>query len=285
MLIDHRRAVASALLFLGTLGCSGDGTGPAATPYELANPVRGGISFDNFWNASTGFDQSSPLIATFAARSDFFRCKQCHGWDQLGSEGAYINRGATTSRPHVSSVNLVAFSLNRTPQQLFDAIKTGSGALRRAPMVNLMTYDPTVDPTLGDQMPDYGAFMSDAQIWDLVRFLKDDAFDVRNLYDMVVTGAYPTGSMTTSNMGRDGIASAGMSVFATNCQFCHGFNGKSISLEGGTSLGTFARSKPQEAQHKIRYGQLGSPMRPTPLALEQMKNLYKFLSDTTAMPR
>ena len=223
-------------------------------------------------------------MATFSAKSDFFRCKQCHGWDQLGSNGFYINRRPSTSRPNISSVNLVTVSRTYTAQQLFDAIKTGSGATRRAPTATLSTYNPATNPTVGDQMPDYGAFMGDGQIWDLVRFLKVDAFDVTQLYDMAVTGTYPTGSVTFSNIGKDGIASAGATIFASKCEFCHGPTGKALSLEG-QSLGAFLRGKPNEAQHKIRYGQLGSAMQPTRLTLAEMKNLYKHLADSVVMPR
>lgn len=281
------RSPAAVCLLLAVLaaGCdSGSVTGPALTPYEAASALKGGISYDNFWNAGSGFDQTQPLIATFNARGDFFRCKQCHGWDRLGTAASYINRRPSTSRPNISAFDLAAFSRTSTPQQIFDAIKTGSGATRRAATVNLSTYDPAVDATVGDQMPDYAAFMSDTQIWDLVRFLKDDALDVTLLYDVSVTGAYPTGTIAYSNFGRDGNAAAGQTIFSAQCQFCHGANGKAIVLEG-LSLGAFTRSKPAEVQHKVRYGQLGSIMRATSLTPLQTKNLYKLLADTLLFPR
>lgn len=134
-------------------------------------------------------------------------------------------------------------------------------------------------------MPDYAAIMSDAQIWDIVRFLKEGAFDVTLLYDFTVTGVYPTGSITFSNLGKDGSASDGATIYAGKCEYCHGSNGKALSLEGGVSLGAFLRGKPNEAQHKIRYGQLGSAMGPTVLTLAEMKSLYRYIADSTAMPR
>jgi thiosulfate dehydrogenase len=265
--------------------CNGDSTGPGLSPYDLADVTRGGISYDLFWNASTGFSQTDPLIATFNAKSDFFRCKQCHGWDQLGTAGFYINRKPSTSRPNISSVNLASVSRTKSAELLFEAIKTGTGATRRSPSADLSTYSPASNPTIGDQMPDYGAIMSDAQIWDLVRFLKAGAFDVTLLYDFSVTGVYPTGSITFSNLGKDGSASAGAAIYTSECEFCHGSNGKARSLEGGLSLGAFLRGKPNEAQHKIRYGQLGTAMGPTPLTLAEMKSLYRYLADSVAMPR
>ena len=281
----HTRARISAFFLLSTLvACGGESTGPNSSPYDLADATRGGMSYDTYWTAGTGFDQADPLIATFNAKSDFFRCKQCHGWDQLGSAGFYINRKPNTSRPNISSANLVAASRMMSPEQLFDAIKTGPGATRRPPSANLSTYNPATNPTVGDQMPDYGAFLSDAQIWDLVRFLKADAFDVTLLYDMTVTGVYPTGSVTFSNIGKDGNASEGEQIFSARCEYCHGPTGKALSLEG-LSLGGFVRAKPNEAQHKIRYGRMGSAMGPTSLTLAEMKSLYRFLADSVKMPR
>lgn len=282
----HARVRVSAFLLLSTVvACNGDSTGPNSSLYDLADATRGGISYDLFWNASTGFNQADPLIATFNAKSDFFRCKQCHGWDLLGTAGFYINRKPTASRPNISSVNLFSVSRTKSAEQLFQAIKTGTGATRRSPSADLSTYNPATNPTVGDQMPDYGAFMSDAQIWDLVRFLKAGAFDVTSLYDFVLTGVYPTGSITFSNLGKDGNTGDGATIYAARCEFCHGATGKARPLEGGLSLGAFLRGKPNEAQHKIRYGQLGTAMGPTPLTLAEMKSLYRFIADTLAMPR
>lgn len=282
-----RSSIRASVLLLAAASlaaCSDESTGPGTSLYDLADATRGGISYDIFWNSSTGFDQASPLIATFNSRSDFFRCKQCHGWDQLGTLGFYINRKPSTSRPNISSVNLAAVSRTMSPEQLFTAIKSGGSTPRRPPTADLSTYNPATNPGLGDQMPDYGAIMSDAQIWDIVRFLKAGAFDVTQLYDMTVSGTYPNGSVTFSNLGKDGSHSEGAVIFATRCEFCHGPTGKALTLEG-QSLGAFLRGKPNEAQHKIRYGQLGSAMGPTPLTLAEMKSLYRFIADSLAMPR
>ena len=105
-----RRAAATLTLAFGALasGCGDGSTGLGSTPYDRADVVRGGISYDLFWNEATGFPQSSALIANFSSRADFFRCKQCHGWDHLGSRGFYVSRGPRTSRPNISSVDLAA---------------------------------------------------------------------------------------------------------------------------------------------------------------------------------
>lgn len=275
----------AALVGMGGTACSDDATGPVTEPAEFlaADGVNGGRLYDKFWAGETRFNQADPNLAAFKARGDFFRCKQCHGWDRLGTGGAYVGRGPRSSRPNVSSVNLAGFVASASPQQIFDAIKQGAG--RRAPTVDLSTYDPATNFTVGDQMPDYGQILTDGQIWELVKFLKSDAFDTRDLYDSEVTGSYPTGKITFTNIGRDGDADRGDMIFSQSCSFCHGFNGTSIQVDGGAfTVGRHLRSKPYEDAHKIRFGQLGSPMASTTLTLSQMKDLYKALSNSTRYP-
>ena len=46
--------------------------------------------------------------------------------------------------------------------------------------LNLATYDPATNAVEGDKMPDLSTLLTDAQIWDLVKFIKEGAFDVSN---------------------------------------------------------------------------------------------------------
>jgi thiosulfate dehydrogenase len=277
-------AVVSPMLVLAlaaSYGCGGSG-GPigAGLPaaYLAADGIRGGKAYDKFWDASTGFNQADPNIATFNAKSDFFRCKQCHGWDLLGRAGAYINRAPNTNRPNVSSVNLIAFATSHTPQEIYDALKKSAG--RRAVNADLSTYDPATNPTVGDQMPDIGSFLPDSMLWDLVKYLKTQALDVTLLYDFTLTGTYPTGSIAFSNIGKDGNAAAGDTVFASKCSGCHGANGAAFLVDGGTvTVGKFMRTKPHEGWHKIKFGQLGSSMGSQVTDTAEMKNLLKALTN------
>ena len=56
----------------------------AISPYDTADQANGGIMYDKFWAAESDFDQTNTHLATLSAKGDFFRCKQCHGWDGLG---------------------------------------------------------------------------------------------------------------------------------------------------------------------------------------------------------
>lgn len=278
--------VFAGLLSLGLAGCGDDKvTAPPTDPPEYLNAdgKRGGQLYDKFWAAETGWNQTDPDLTVYNGRADFFRCKQCHGWDLLGSAGAYISRGPQTTRPNVSPLNLRSIASGKTPQELFDAIERSTG--RRAVTADLSTYDPAANPTTGDQMPDYGAIFTDGQIWDLVRFLKVEALDVGALYDFQTTGTYPTGSITFTNIGKDGNAANGDAIFAAKCTGCHGADGKAFLVDGASfTVGSHLRTKPYEDHHKIKFGQLGSAMGAQVATLDDMKDLYKALTDQTKYP-
>jgi mono/diheme cytochrome c family protein len=272
------------ILFLGVLitACKDDDPEPAATPFEEAKASNGGIMYDEFWAVESGFDQNDPNIDSFSAYSNFFRCKQCHAWDGLGNAGSYIGRAPKTSRPNVAAFNLYQMGQTESAQELFEEIKESAG--RRDIGYDLSTYDPVTNSTEGDKMPNYSQILTDAQIWDIVKFLKKGMFDVSELYDATYSGTYPTGSADFTNIGLDGDAALGNAFYTSDCSGCHGADGTTISLEGKT-LGKFVRSKPNEVQHKVKYGQLGSPMKGEfDITVEQMKDLYKACSDTTAFP-
>jgi len=279
----HRQTIGLALagaLIVGIAACS-DSSGP--DEFQNADGFNGGRMYDKFWTTEAGWNQSDPNLATFNASSNFFRCKQCHAWDRLGNAASYIDRAPSTTRPNVSSVNLLQASTSMSAEELFGAIGSATG--RRALTADLSTYDPGTNSTVGDQMPDYGSFMTDAQIWDLVKFLKEEAIDVNLLYAWTTTGSYPTGDITYSNIGLDGDATRGDAIYSSRCVACHGADGTALDMEG-RSVGGFVRDKPNETQHKVKFGQPGSspPMGTVVSDLNEIKDLYKALTNATTYP-
>jgi len=260
---------------------------PATEAYNKADHINGGIMYDKFWATESDFDQANPVKATINAKADFFRCKQCHGWDGLGNAGSYINRNANANRPNIASGNIYAMGQSKTAQELFDGFKKTAG--RRDISFDLTTYNPTTNKTEGDKMPNLNQLLTDAQIWDLVKFMKEGMMDVSQLYDATYTGVYPTGSMAISNVGKNGDAVKGKNYYNSNCAACHGANGTTLNgtshvIEGMT-IGQFTRKKANEVQHKVHYGQLGSPMQGEfDITVSQMKDLYKALANETDFP-
>lgn len=274
-----------AIATFSLMSCSDNATTSSGDPPEFtnANGIKGGILFDKYWSVESGYDQSSPKLTTFNASADFFRCKQCHAWDLMGKNGSYINRAPKTNRPNVADRNLFQTSKQLTAQELFDALKNGLGHTRRSLTADLTNYNPSGNSTIGDQMPNLLEIFTDAQIWDIVKFLKVEALDVTKLYDATYEGTYPTGKATYTNIGKDGDAVKGLTFYKANCESCHGADGNAIQMEN-MGVGKFTRSKPYEVQHKVKFGQLGSTMKPTAITATEMKDLYKALADTEKFP-
>lgn len=270
------------VLVMISSSCSNENSDPMEDAYEAASVSKGGIMYDKFWATEAEFNQNHSAIATLNAKPDFFRCKQCHGWDLLGTNGAYISRGPKTTRPNISSVNLLNVAQNKTYKELFEAMKKTAG--RRDISYDLSTYDPATNSTEGDKMPNYTQLLTDSQIWDIVKFLKEGVIPVAELYDFTISGTYPTGTIAYSNIGKNGNEAAGLTYYQNKCQACHGSDGKTLTLEG-LSLGKFLRSKPNEVQHKIKFGQLGTSMTGQfTITNAQMKDLYKALANATTFP-
>lgn len=261
---------------------------PEQTAYDLADGTRGGSLYNTFWDPATGYDQTDVAkLNKFIKSPDFFKCKQCHGWDLEGSNASYIGRGPNATRPRVA-ISLRSFITNSTQQQIFDAIKKSSG--RRSLSTDVTTYHPTSNNIEGDKMPNYGEILNDSQIWDIVKFFKKEAYNYSDLYDISTTGNYPTGKITYSNIGKNGDATRGKAIFTSQgcaTASCHGANGTAIKVDNATyTVGGFLRAKPNEAQHKIRFGQNeNSGMLARQLTLQQMQDLYKALTDTVAFPK
>lgn len=281
-------------LALTVVSCSDDETkSKEQQAYDAASVVNGARLYDKFWADETDYispNSGSVNQADIEEYGEFYRCKTCHGWDQKGTSGSYINRGPTTTRPNVSPATLVAVK-NDPIRELFDEIKQVGGAL----VSPSRTADGANTSLGGDNMPDYSLILNDNQIWDLVKFLREGAFDTEQLYTISATGTYPSGSRTFSDIGKDGNAALGETFFASNCASCHGQNGRddgagnilSINSDIGLSMGQFARTKPYELQHKARFGNLGSSpemLGVNDATLNDIKNLLKALSNSTKYP-
>ena len=248
--------------------------------YDAASAVVGSQLYNDFtktpgWDAPSDPNVDPNDISDF---KDFYRCKQCHAWDRKARFASYINRAPKESRPDVSTVQLVNLDAADI-SYLFDKVKnTGGAAVDPARTAN------GLDPSLGgNEHPDYGTIFTDEQIWDVVKFIREGAFDVNLLYDIELSGSYPTGSRSFTNWGKDGDPTLGQTYYSNNCASCHGADGTTLDL-GGRSIGAIIREKSYEVQHKILSGQLGTSMGPTPTTLEEMKGLYKYANDTIALP-
>jgi len=286
------------LPFLGLvllLGCAGDtgpqgpaGPGGADWPgpppqgYLDANGLAGGAAYSQWWTTQAGGSGTQP---TTSVSSEFYRCKTCHAWDGMGTAGSYANRtGQSTlrpTRPDVSSVNLRSAAASESYQELFDLIvHKGSRAIDAS----------------DNRHPDFSPHLSDAQVWNLIKFMKEEWVDPNLLYDLEVSGPMmyvnytvnppvvvaPT--LTYSNVGALGSEANGQSIYSAKCAGCHGANGTRLEMEG-MSLGQFVRQKPHEAWFKTKFGEPGTGMEPGLVTkTSDLQDLYRALANPANFP-
>lgn len=256
---------------------------PAA--YEAADGIAGGTAYSQWWVTQAG-GLGTLAAYSVAARAEFTRCKTCHAWDGLGNAGSYANRsGMSTgnaSRPDVSSVDLRATVAFSTPTELYDLIRNEGGR--------------DID-TEGNGHPDYSALLTDTQVWNIVRFLREEWVSPEELYRLAVdgppiytdgVGAVHAPTLFYFGIGAGGNATNGDALYTAECALCHGADGRTISI-GGQSLGQTLRGKPHEVYHKVKFGQIAADstvsMDPGALvATQDLLDLYAALTDTVTYP-
>ncbi len=255
--------------------------GPVPSEFTAADGILGGAAYAKWWTTDAGGSGTQP---TTTASADFYRCKACHAWDGLGNAASYATRtGQSTlkaSRPDVSSVNLRSTIASNTYQELFDLVAhAGARALDAA----------------DNSHPDYSQVMSEAQIWNVLKFFFEEWVDPSELYDIEVTGPQmyvdytqvppvvvaPT--ITYSNIGAKGTASAGRAIYSQTCSVCHGPDGTGIDI-GGRTLGQFIREKPHEAWFKAKFGEPGKMASGLVTELQDLKDLYAALAVVADFP-
>ncbi|MCP3982150.1 MAG: hypothetical protein GY716_22820 [bacterium] len=218
----HRRlALAIGIVFVGV--CLGS---TAAT----ADAFRGGALYDKWWavNAAPEPTMDHPLYPPEGSRSGSttHRCKECHGWDYKGVDGAY---GIGSS--HFTGISGV-FGSTLSAAEMFDLIKSADGDGTGGTVVNGHGFG-----ALG---------LSDADIDDLVEFLQTLVIDTDNYID---AGAQFIGDAAQGDALYNG---------AALCAACHGANGTQINFgttEDPVFIGTVAVENPWEFIHKVRFGQ------------------------------
>lgn len=259
-----------------------DWPGSAPVQYTVADGLAGGAAYSQWWVTDAA---GSGVRPTTTVGADFYRCKACHAWDGLGNAASYANRtGQSTlmaSRPDVSPVNLRSAIASSTYKELYDLVAhVGSRGIDASDNTH----------------PDYSNVLTDGQIWNIVKFMREEWVAPSELYDIEVkgpqmyvdyTGVTPkviAPTITFSNIGKDGDAAAGTAEHNGRCASCHGSAGTAITMEG-MSLGQFVRTKPHEAWFKVKFGNPGSGMVPGLISdLQDLKNLYKAYSSVTAFP-
>jgi cytochrome c553 len=267
----------------GPEGPAGDDfPGPPPQEYTNADGILGGAAYSKWWTTDAAGSGTQPATT---ASADYYRCKACHAWDGLGNSASYANRtGQSTlnpNRPDVSSVNLRSAATAKSFQALFDLVRH----------VGARDIDAS-DNTHAD----FSMWLTDSQVWNLVKFMREEWVAPNLLYDISVSGptmyvdysqtpavvVAPT--VTYSNVGALGNESNGQTIVANDCAACHGADGTSLDL-GGRTLGRFIREKPNEGWFKAKFGEAGTGMNPGLVSTtSDLQDMYAALANSTNFP-
>lgn len=203
-------------------------TGPTAlgpSAYRHANAARGARLYDKWW-VENGADEPTgdhPLYPPEGQKSGSttYRCKECHGWDYKGKDGAY-GQGS-----HYTGIKGV-YGQSLNSGQLFDLIKNAA-------------------PPFGHDMGTYG--LSDDDVWDLVKFLIEHLTDTDEYIDEFgdFIGDPVNGEIYYDNTCAD-------------CHGLDGTAINFGSEQDPEYIGGLARRNPWEFLHKVRGGHPGTAM-------------------------
>jgi len=199
-----------------------------------ADDLRGGLLYDKWWliNGAEEPTGDHPLYPPVGQQtgSTTFRCKECHGWDYKGADGAY------GSGSHYTGIAGV-FGTTMSPLELFALIRSPDGDGTGGTVVN------------GHDYATYG--LTDTDIWDLVDFLLIRLLDT----DLYIGSHYEF--LGDAAQGESNYNSTG------ECFVCHGVDGTEINMgtpEDPIWVGTVAALNPWEFLHKVRFGNPGTSM-------------------------
>ena len=190
-----------------------------------ADAQRGGRLYDTWWKVN---GQAKPMgnypgYPTIGQQSGAatYRCKECHGWDYKGKDGAY------SSGSHFTGIKGVYEARNLNAAHIFTLIAAHELSL------------------------------SEQDIWDLTRFIREGLVEMdkyiifTGMQRKATTGDATSGKAVYENTGPSG----------GQCSMCHGTDGKAILFHEGTeALGDVASDNPWETLHKLRNGQPGTGM-------------------------
>ncbi len=201
--------------------------GVPANPEEAWILAAGGRIYDNWWVAldvaePRGTHPSYPEIGQKSGPSTW-RCKTCHGWDFLGSDGIYAEGSS-----NYTGIGGIRGAVGRPLEQIAATLRDDT---------HLYTTD----------------MIDDAQMGRLAAFVSNGQIDVAKYVDLETRTMIP-GMADISN---------GRGIFQTVCAACHGFDGRLLDWGDSTSsnfVGTEASELPDEVIHKVLNSHPGAAM-------------------------
>jgi hypothetical protein len=231
--------------------------------------VSGGLAYDNWTKVDGGGTGSLP---EGAEDSDYIRCKACHGWDHMGTDGGYVRRSRRDGRPNagagdadMTSRNISFAAREEGEMVTADMIwHEGTGRAYSDGLGSWVALDETHSAsnkaahsngyTLGNQHPDFSTGgMITNQVDCLVEFLNYADADPTAYFADINPNMNPVLYTIVDTADAD----AGEMYYSANCDSCHGDPAGESPIgapEGGILAYLAQDGKFSEFSHKARWG-------------------------------
>ena len=251
------RIVAGLVLASVLAACGAEDVEPTSDPGLLASVPDGGLLYDKFWKASDTGEPTGdhPLWATrpdpsanARSGSTTWRCKECHGWDYRGVDGAYAEGSHRTGFPGV-------LGSKRTVDELITLI--------------------------GDVHGFRSAGLSDVDLESLALFIREGLIDTSTWID--AEGAFRGDAERGKTLYLEGL---GGSKSCSTCHGEDGLAPpKKGDTEYEDFVGRIALENPWEFLHKVRFGQPGTKMPAAIHAGASMQDLADLSAHSQTLPK
>jgi len=250
---------------------------------DMESIALGGLAYDNWTRLNAG---GTGVLPVAEPNGDYVRCKACHGWDALGTDGGYARRSRTSSRPNAGyqDPNTVSRNIGGGSVSLDMVLHAGTG---RSWAEGSAIFDAT-DPAwgagaqTGNEHPDLSAtgingteVPSDTQLRGLVDFLNYPGARIDAVFSAVDPNPATVPAWCTSAQCVDytlvatADATRGDAWYhdpnGGNCVTCHGEPEDAIGPiapgpAGGLLAFLRADGKFSEFRHKVQWGESGDDL-------------------------
>jgi len=250
---------------------------------DMESIALGGLAYDNWTKLNAG---GTDVLPVAEPNGDYVRCKACHGWDALGTDGGYARRSRTSSRPNAGYQDPITVSRNisGTVVTADMVLHAGTGRSWAEGSAIFDTTDPAwgAGAQKGNEHPDLSPggvngteVPSDTQLTALVDFLNYPGAGIDAVFSAVDPNPASVPAWCTSTQCTDytlvatADATRGDAWYhdpsGGNCVTCHGEPEDAVGPiapgpTGGLLVFLRQDGKFSEFRHKVQWGESGNDL-------------------------
>lgn len=238
----------------------------------------GALAFDSWISEDAG----GSGLPDGETDNDYLRCKSCHGWDQLATDGGYVRRSRNAGRPNAGAgdVDQTSRDISYTtregaPVTAAMILQAGTGRSLEDGSGSWVELDDPASPankaahsagyTLGNQHPDFSTGGDNALTQEQADCLAEFLNFADAGWDAYFEEINPNTDPVLYTIRPDADAARGEAFYSDVCFACHGDPaevGDPFPIEGDEGVLEFLADTPHfsEFYNKVRWGHPDSVM-------------------------